>query len=483
MARHRSGKNNYALSTNVIVALVVIVALILGLVWWFWLRDTTQSQQAQQEDECLQGQLSLPVAAQSPAVAEELIAQWAATSPVVRDYCVSPELVADVGDAAVYVAAESPATTAVLEDAGRTPASSRSPVVAEETVGIASRGQVDAVDGLDPAEVVYPVADQADAAVAAAHALGGEEAAGLLARDREQHTGRAVAGEAAYIAVAEHEVPEGYEFTALPGTAVRHVAITLGPAGEVGEEHSRAGTEFASHAGERATVTTDGQQDLGGLWAVALGEAPVPEPTEEEQTGEEQPEPEAPVMAAPPTDTLLLLDTSRAMAADLPGAPNAFRASAEAFAGVATDLEANGNLVALWNYSSPINPGVTKGWRTNIGFSEGSRSAEAVRLFGTGGFPQTRSALIAAAEAAAYQAAMTGTPVRILLLTTGTDGDVDDATFAASFGAVATEGVWLDVVHLGDAPVDPVVADLADSLTRVSDADALNAGVRSAAGL
>lgn len=135
-------------------------------------------------------------------------------------------------------------------------------------------------------------------------------------------------------------------------------------------------------------------------------------------------------------------------------------------AGVAAGLTERGQDVAIWNYSSPINPGVKNGWRRNLTFTDDAGAvANVLRQLGTGGVPQTRSAVVAAVDTAADQAQLTGEPVRVLVVTTGTEADMDDESFRQALDRAQDSDVTVDVVHVGDAPVDQALADAADSST------------------
>lgn len=177
-----------------------------------------------------------------------------------------------------------------------------------------------------------------------------------------------------------------------------------------------------------------------------------------------------------PTDTLLLLDTSDGMA------PH-FGAASAALADAAQGIGGSGHSVALWNYSSPLSPGVTVGYRDNLGFGNAEEAANAVGRFGTGGVPQTRSALVAAAQVAADRAQETSKPARVLLVTSGTQSDMDDASFTAALGDI--KNVDIAVVHVGSGPVDTKVKEKATSFETVANADdaaALGAAVKKVAG-
>ncbi|HHU68057.1 hypothetical protein [Corynebacterium sp.] len=345
MARHRSESNNFSVAGWVIAVFILAIALIAAAIWWFGFRQP----EAPQAQECIQGDLNLPVAAEG-VDATALIDDYNASDPVVRDFCITAELTDSVARAAVLL---TPAGTDVAELLDGRSLSSTTPVT-----------------GAD--------------------------------------------------------------------------AHVLTPAGEVNEEQVRAATEFAkfhedtTRPSETTTETTS-------------EEAPA------ETTVEESPAPEA-----GPTDTLILFDTS---AQSVPF----HDAATDALAQLSLDLGAQGRQVAMWNYSSPLNPGVTQGWRTNVSFSDGTDAAAAVRLFGTGGVPQTRSAVVAAVGNAADHSRATGQPARVLLVTSGTAQDMDDAAFTAAFEQARGDAdVTLEVVHVGDGEVDGALAGVG-TLTEVTD--------------
>lgn len=126
-----------------------------------------------------------------------------------------------------------------------------------------------------------------------------------------------------------------------------------------------------------------------------------------------QPKPDL-TMAA---NTLLLLDTSSSMAP-------IYGPVSQALGTTASDLAADGGAVSLWNYSSPISETATVGYRQNLGFGDGNAVSGTLGGFGTGGVPQTRSAVVAAVANAADQAAGSGDKARVLVVTTGTEQDL-----------------------------------------------------------
>lgn len=161
-------------------------------------------------------------------------------------------------------------------------------------------------------------------------------------------------------------------------------------------------------------------------------------------------------------NTLFLLDTSDNLA---PYFDEVTQGVAEA----ASAVGAEGSQVALWNYSSPISATATVGFRQNVAYGDAENVAFAVRQFGTGGVPQTRSAVVAALDNATDQVAESGKDTRVVLITTGTQQDMDDASFAEALKAARGKGVSLNVLHVGEGEKDAELEKLADSYNTISD--------------
>lgn len=161
-------------------------------------------------------------------------------------------------------------------------------------------------------------------------------------------------------------------------------------------------------------------------------------------------------------NTLFLLDTSDNLA---PYFDEVTQGVAEA----ASAVGAEGSQVALWNYSSPISATATVGFRQNVAYGDAENVAFAVRQFGTGGVPQTRSAVVAALDNATDQVAESGKDTRVVLITTGTQQDMDDASFAEALKAARGKGVSLNVLHIGEGEKDAELEKLADSYKTISD--------------
>ena len=161
-------------------------------------------------------------------------------------------------------------------------------------------------------------------------------------------------------------------------------------------------------------------------------------------------------------NTLFLLDTSDNLA---PYFDEVTQGVAEA----ASAVGAEGSQVALWNYSSPISATATVGFRQNVAYGDAENVAFAVRQFGTGGVPQTRSAVVAALDNATDQVAESGKDARVVLITTGTQQDMDDASFAEALKAARGKGVSLRALHVGEGEKDAELEKLADSYSTISD--------------
>lgn len=239
------------------------------------------------------------------------------------------------------------------------------------------------------------------------------------------------------------------------------------------ESSSEAEVTDEAAAEESSVVESTGEsEDESEAESTAVEESEEPEASEEETTSEQ---PAAPAIEA--ADTLILLDTSNGMA-------DRFEPVTGALADTARALSGTGQSVALWNYSSPLNPGVTVGFRDNLGFGDGEAAANTITNFGTGGVPQSRSAVVAAVDTAADRAADTGSTARVLLVTTGTEGDMDDAGFTQAFEQAAGGNVELSVVHVGPGEPDAAIKGLADSFEAVEGTDraAVASALQEAAG-
>lgn len=160
-------------------------------------------------------------------------------------------------------------------------------------------------------------------------------------------------------------------------------------------------------------------------------------------------------------NTLFLLDTSENLTPY-------FDPVSQGVAEAARAASAQGSQVGLWNYSSPISATATVGYRQNVAYGDADNVAYAAQMFGTGGVPQTRSAVIAALCNATDQVSESGKDTRVVLITTGTQQDMDDASFAEAVKNARGDGVSLSVVHIGDGDKDAELEKAADSFTAVA---------------
>ena len=237
--------------------------------------------------------------------------------------------------------------------------------------------------------------------------------------------------------------------------------------------------DAVNNAAEQETTTQEDSSAAASEGASDEGSEEAEQSAAEETSASEEPTSEAPApsSSAEAADTLILLDTSDAMAQQ-------FDPVTEALANTARALSGANKAVALWNYSSPLSPGVTVGYRDNLGFGNGDEAANTIRAFGTGGEAQTRPAVIAATDVAADRAAEINGPVRVLLVTTGTVTAMDDAAFVDAFNQAAGGNVELSVIHVGPGAPDAAVEGVAAEFTSVegNDGAAVADALKAAAG-
>ncbi|MDK4305763.1 vWA domain-containing protein [Corynebacterium pseudodiphtheriticum] len=500
MGRHYTPEQKTQFSGGFIASTIAILLAIIAVLAWLFLgngsEDTGSNADSAEGESCIEGNIQLPVASGDATLTQSLLASWNATKPVVRDHCVQAVVAEDIAKAAVYIDADSPRLAQAVAAAGRTAAASgEHPKVAGQAAGIYDKhAATDAdVDLKLPADsVTYPGDSAASAVVASALADGPESGAELLLRDENKSLADADGPVAAVQAISAQDAGS---FRALEGAYVEYAAVVLNQSDEIDEEQARAAQAFADdlaaqYHGFEANPEVEGQVeaetdakrlDASPVWEAYLARTAL----DFGNTGSKhQSNDDADALTA--TDTLFLLDTSDAMSSGFPGiaGPSRFQASADAIATLAPELSAHGHSVALWNYSSPLNPGVTQGFRRNIDFSDGVETARSVQLLGTGGVPQTNEALLAAAHAVRDHSGIAQSesqPSRIVLITSGTaDGYPDfPAKFREALGAKAE----LSVVHVGDGETDPALREVVSHIQTVKNAAELEEKLRRVVGL
>ena len=483
MAKHASGKNNYRLSGELIALLVVLALIAAAVIWWLSTRGDDADSAAAQPEDCVAGELVLPVAASDKGAGQSLVDAYGASSPVVRDYCVKPQLVDSVADAAVFVAPNTAVTHQSLDSAGRTPAVSDAQPAYSEAVGVAGKDEIKFED-LTADKLRFAVSEESAAsALVASQVVGNDnDAVQALTDQRIASASELNADAGEYLATAEDAVPEGLKFTPVGADAV-YTAFPLNQNDKVDENQARAGQDFARFASEHFDGSAKDQPAVSDLvWAAALpagGEAITADEKEDSDTqnaadaDKAADEAGSNPAALQPENTLFLLDTSGAMSPYIQPAK-------DAIANTALELGAQGKQVGLWNYSSPLNPGVVVGYRQNITVSPDADSvAVAVRRFLTGGVPQTRQAVEAAAGAYGTGDAKT----RIVLVTTGTADAGDDNAFEDAVRGAAGDKVEITVVRVGEGEADQAVEALSAKAVDAAQADAIEGAVKQASGL
>lgn len=483
MAKHASGKNNYRLSGELIALLVVLALIAAAVIWWLSTRGDDADSAAAQPEDCVAGEMVLPVAASDKGAGQSLVDAYGASSPVVRDYCVKPQLVDSVADAAVFVAPNTAVTHQSLDSAGRTPAVSDAQPAYSEAVGVAGKDEIKFED-LTADKLRFAVSEESAAsALVASQVVGNDnDAVQALTDQRIASASELNADAGEYLATAEDAVPEGLKFTPVGADAV-YTAFPLNQNDKVDENQARAGQDFARFASEHFDGSAKDQPAVSDLvWAAALpagGEAITADEKEDSDT-QNAADPDKAAdeagsnpAALQPENTLFLLDTSDAMSPYIQPAK-------DAIANAALELGAQGKQVGLWNYSSPLNPGVVVGYRQNITVSPDADSvAVAVRRFLTGGVPQTRQAVEAAAGAYGTGDAKT----RIVLVTTGTADAGDDNAFENAVRGAAGDKVEITVVRVGEGEADQAVEALSAKAVDAAQADAIEGAVKQASGL
>ncbi|WP_096459945.1 hypothetical protein [Corynebacterium suranareeae] len=460
--------------------MVIIIALIIALVVWLVNRSSDEDvvPTPSASEECISGDLNLPVGGDS-ATAEKLVDAYNESAPTSRDFCVNAEAVGGNVQAATYLFAgsRSDAATALSETGAVASASEDSwPQVASAQGGVA------VADGTDPSTlnldtVALPVATNsgASAAVALAMANSPEAAAAALARDADV-TATGASNSPAFATVEGAELPEGYTFEALDGAEVPVWAIATNANDTISEDQARAASDFGNFNFDKGGADNDALESVL---------------TQAEETAAETTE-APPVEAEPasPSDTIINVDTSTNMDRVVDGTQETYHTVvSRSLANLARETGSLGNQVALNNYSSPLNPGVTKGWRANVSFpdaSGGENAAGAIVRLGTGGVPLTRASVVAATQIA-KEGSPDGQPMRVVIVTSGSAGEYTDEAFLNDLGAAFADNISLHVIHVGHDPIDTVLSDFATthngSSTQATTVEHIDAALREAFGL
>ncbi|MCS4535050.1 VWA domain-containing protein [Corynebacterium sp. HS2168-gen11] len=480
MGRHSNGESNFKVAPMLIVAVLLLAILTAIILITPSANDTATSNTSATTSTtasvaCSQGELVLPVAAESEALAKDYIRSYNDNSPVVNDYCVHAKYTPSIREAGVLLSEKSQSYVhALIAQADRAAAANDWPVIGSLKVGLSATTSVE----LDQvAEITYAAADNpVAAAMIAAIKLGAnvDEIEAALESGATTTVAAAAALPDAVVAVAEHEVPEGRVFSPVSGVVQPIHAVVLLPSDTVSEAITQVAHDFA--ASIRSDIpASQTVAETAAYEALAMFNVNHPSMLLQPATVAAQLDRLGP--------TLFVLDTSEQM-----GQPSGvdnfsnIALATQSIAQAARDLGQAGHAVALWNYSSPLSPGVTRGWRDNINFTDAS-AAEAVAAtavgFGTGGEPQTHAAILAATEYAAQWSAETHQPVSVVVVTSGSIDDADLGAVAARLN----DQVQLKVLYFGHIATDPAINAVATRNVEVQDAQAFDPTLRAAVGL
>ncbi|AZA11386.1 vWA domain-containing protein [Corynebacterium gerontici] len=412
MGQHSLGTPNYRLSKELIAGVTVVVLVVAAVL--LWSNQRLRSDEEHSARGCIEGELTVPIAVHGKMNAAGIVDKLSQQQAIVRDYCVKPKLVDDPAQAAVLLSAETERTIRdVLDRSQRTPASNTWPIIAAPAVGVATRA-----DGAG--DVRYPTSPDAVAsAILAFDELGNADATyQLLERERGVDLEQAES-ESDAIVLSDGTEPEGWEFVAHDSLRMPIHAVVLNSNDQANEEQQRAADTLVKTA--------------------EIDDAPTLQPEVTElldafgsklQTTSRS------------NDTLFVLDTSANTEAWTQQAKAAISETVQA---LAPDHDA-----ALVNYSSPLSPGVSKGWRDNVGFDEDTSISQALANLGTGGQPQTREAI----EHAVGVAREHGGQSNIIVITSGTSDADENQNLNDLLARAAQDGIHVSVLHVGQTDVD-----------------------------
>lgn len=218
MARHSNGLKNYAIAPSIFAAVIVLALILVGGVWWLMKRDQANQQHEASDSSCIEGEVKLPVSSASTAVLQQLVTDYAASKPVVKDHCVKIEHVQDIKDAAlVFLSGD---VQGSLEAAKRSAASATWPVAQADPLGVAYK-----VGSEKPSGTWETLREQAS--IGAPASFEGKLAAAFLGNIHGQP----------YQVVTATTTPKGMEFYQPEDTiAVPIYAVALNPAGSITED-------------------------------------------------------------------------------------------------------------------------------------------------------------------------------------------------------------------------------------------------------
>ena len=471
MGRHSTGLSpKKKVAPQLILALIATVVVVAVFSTSFYLWNGARSRAADERavSDCIQGQLKVPVevSPDAPDSVDDILNGFVKANPVVKDYCI--ELTRSTPGALLITTGNTSTINYDLDQRGMSPAQTEWTVVAASRVGVGVRrgSEVPAswadvpVDStayngsfsLGPRLAAVLVRESTDTIDAALGAVADDSMPLMFPEEPSSDTSYILADE-------DDKLPDGFDFHQVADTVVPFYSVALNAGGGISEEQARVASAIQGYvlsqvpvqlsAGEKQSIV-DLDSGTALSRALALGggqqqDGSSADASESSDTGASAPAHQ---------DTLLLLDTSTAMAEFLP-------AQVEALKKRAAEVVSNGHKVALWNYSSPLNPGVTQGWRNNVAFTDDLSLIDAtLDGFQTGGLSQTRPALINAMQATADHGGG-----QVYLVTTGSVGFYDDDSFSQMLDAFNDSAVTVAAQHVGPGAHDKVL----DSFIRSQD--------------
>ena len=471
MGRHSTGLSpKKKVAPQLILALIATVVVVAVFSTSFYLWNGARSRAADERavSDCIQGQLKVPVevSPDAPHSVDDILDGFVKANPVVKDYCI--ELTRSTPGALLITTGNTSTINYDLDQRGMSPAQTEWAVVAASRVGVGVRrgSEVPASWADVPVDsTAYNGSFSLGARLAAVlvrestntidAALGAVADGSMPMMFPEEPT-----SDTDYILASEDDTqPDGFSFHRVQDTVVPFYSVALNAGGGISEEQARVASAIQGYvlsqvpvqlsAGEKQSIVDlDSGTALSRALALDGGQqqdGSSADASESSDTGASAPAHQ---------DTWLLLDTSTAMAEFLP-------AQVEALKKRAAEVVSNGHKVALWNYSSPLNPGVTQGWRNNVAFTDDLSLINAtLDGFQTGGLPQTRPALINAMQATADHGGG-----QVYLVTTGSVGFYDDDSFSQMLDAFNDSAVTVAAQHVGPGAHDKVL----DSFIRSQD--------------
>lgn len=554
MGRHSDGKGNARVAVGplilAVLAIVVIAAIVVTAIRWMNRNDDSGTAAGG----CGRGDLTMTVEA-DPAVAEtvrDLVFAYGETSPVVEDHCVRPQIsvtgseraVQDIvatansrpgapasGVPAVWVPASDELVSRADDDPAVTVAGPRTRLTPQPVglavaaaalprfegrpwaelgpagEGIAAPGGNDAVVSSIAAAHLDPVSDPAavqQAAVVRAQWTSPRNSDALL---EELTSAAADAPVGAVAATPSMAAPHQGVTWIDPGdsTSIAAPVVSFGAGGGVDELTARAGADFIRFLTETTPEGIDpagASQTDPGAWASPAG--PQAERASAVQGAiaavpagpQDPPAPGAPAAPAGPQtpaaaaegegtgSALILVDASAN--SDLATVKDALRTRIP-------ETSAGDGRTALWNYSSPVSPGVATPVRGNVWLAGASPEASlaALEAIGPVGEPWLWRSLPEAIWHAEDAWRPAG-PNRVVLVSSGSDATADDAHGAVDALVSARDDarpVRVDVVVAGSDSTGGELERLADAtggsyaVAPAGNAEALGAALDAALGL